>query len=64
MIDFLRLIGLHNNKEKCLICDKKAGKDAAVVNFKHQDGISQAFVCKKCADQMDKSKLDDDYEHL
>ena len=64
MIDFLKRISLHNNKEKCLVCRKPAGRDAAIVNFKYRGGSGQAFVCKKCADQMDKTKLDDDYESL
>lgn len=64
MIDFLKRISLHNKKEKCLVCGKTAGDGAAVVNFKYQGGTGQAYVCKKCADQMDKTKLDDDYESL
>jgi hypothetical protein len=64
MIDFLKRISLHNNKEKCLVCRKSAGKDAAVVNFKYQGGTGQAFVCKKCADELDKTKMDDIDESL
>lgn len=59
MIDFLRLIGLHNQKEKCLVCQKTAGDDAAIVNYKYEGGEGQAFVCKKCADELEKPKLGD-----
>lgn len=59
MINFLKQISLHNGKEKCLVCSKPAGKGAAVVNFRYQGGTGQAFVCKQCADEMDKTHLDD-----
>lgn len=59
MIDFLKLIGLHNNREKCLVCGKSAGKDAAVMRYKYEGGEGEAFVCKKCADELDKPKLGD-----
>jgi hypothetical protein len=64
MINFLKKISLHNNEETCLVCSKPAGKDAAVVNYKYQSGTGQAFVCKKCADELDKTKLDPDYESI
>lgn len=63
MIDFFRLIGLHNKKEKCLICNKTVTDDASIVNYKYQGGTGQAFICKKCADEMDKTKLDDNCEY-
>jgi len=59
MIDFLKLIGLHNQKEKCLVCEKPAGKDAAIMRYKFEGGEGEAFVCKKCADALEKPKLGD-----
>lgn len=64
MIDFLKLIGLHNKKEKCLVCGCAVDDSAAVMNYKYEGGEGQAFVCKKCADQLEKSKLGDIDEAL
>lgn len=57
MIDFLRLIGLHNKKEKCLICSETVGKDAAVIKYSCADGEQQAFLCEKCASEFDQTRL-------
>ena len=62
MTDFLKLIGLHNRKEKCLVCEKTAGGEAAVLRYRYQGGEGEAFVCKKCADNLEKSKLGDEDE--
>ena len=59
MIDFVKLIGLHNKKEKCLVCEKPVGNDAAIMKYKYGGGEGQAFVCKKCADTLDRPKLGD-----
>lgn len=58
MIDFLKRISLHNKKETCLVCNKPVGDDAAVVNYKYLNGTGQAFVCKKCADDMDQTSIE------
>ena len=59
-----RLINRHNGKEKCLVCDAPVGKDAAVVEYKYQDGKGQAFLCEKCEAEFNQSKLDDIDEAL
>lgn len=54
-----KLIDRHNNKAKCLICDKTVEKDAAVVEYKYDGGIGKAFLCKECEIEFGQTKLDD-----
>ena len=54
-----KLIERHNNKAKCLICEKTVSQDAAVVEYRYDGGTGQAFLCAKCEEEMNNSKLDD-----
>lgn len=54
-----KLIEHHKHKAKCLICDEICGENAAVVEYRYDGGTGKAFICEKCADEMDKTVLDD-----
>lgn len=54
-----KLISFHNKKEKCLICESTVGENAGVVEYRYQGGIGKAFVCEKCADEMNQNNLGD-----
>lgn len=57
-----KLIERHNKKAKCLICDSIVGDDAAIVKYSYDGGVDQAFICKKCGDDMNQNKLEDDID--
>ena len=43
----------------CLTCGKKIGKDYSEVRYKYKDGEGTAYICKSCAEEMDKPKTDE-----
>lgn len=53
-----KLINRHNGKEKCLVCERSVGKDAAVIEYKHMDGMDKAFLCKACEKKFGETKMD------
>lgn len=53
---------LRNDKNLCLICNKNAGKNPAIVQYKYEGGLGEAFLCDKCDDSMNKTKMEDIYE--
>lgn len=55
-----KLISLHNKKEKCLICEKPVGDNAAIVEYSYADGIGKAFICETCSNEMNETRLEDE----
>ena len=57
-----KLIERHNNKAKCLVCEKIVKKDAAIVEYRYDGGIGKAFLCKVCEEEFGKTQLNGDID--
>lgn len=53
---------LRKDNNVCLICNKNAGKNPAIVQYKYDGGLGTAPLCDKCAENMDQNKMDEIYE--
>jgi hypothetical protein len=54
-----KLISRHNGREKCLVCEKIVGKDAAVVEYRYDGGMGKAFLCDSCEKEFGQTQLSD-----
>jgi transcription initiation factor IIE alpha subunit len=49
---------MNRQEKKCLICEKRLGKNFAEVKYSYEGGVGSAFICSKCGDELEKNRLE------